>query len=388
MNRAGRGAEINVPAICFPHFRGAPLAEAGLYKLIALAAYTRLFSNQPWLFAKMRRMKTLRNLKVLVAALVLVVAIGTAGFHYIEGWPWFDGFYMVITTLTTIGYQETHPLSHAGRIFNVGVIVCGVALVFLAIGSLTQALLEFELQHFFGRRRMEREIGRLTDHYIICGAGRVGRSAARELARRPVPFLIIEHNEAKAQKFAAENWLMQIGDATQEQTLRDARINQARGLVAATTTDATNLYIVLTARTLNPKLHIIARASEEMAEKHLLSAGADSVVSPYVFAGQRIAQSFLRPHVVSFVDTATTHLGMDLEIGEIAISPRSRFAGKTVESSRIRYERGVIILAIKRETGMRFNPSPDDRIEAGDFLIAMGEPHQLRELEQMAGSTA
>jgi len=329
-------------------------------------------------------MKALRNLGFLAAALLLVIAVGTAGFHYIEGWPWFDGFYMVITTLTTIGYQETHPLSHAGRVFNLMIIMGGVALVFLVIGSLTQALLEFELQNFFGRRRMERDIGRLADHYIICGAGRVGRSAARELARRPVPFVILESNEAKAQKYAAENWLLLVGDATQEQTLRDARIEYARGLVAATTTDATNLYIVLTARGLNPKLRIIARASEEKAEKHLLTAGADSVVSPYIFAGQRIAQSFLRPHVVSFLDSATTHLGMDLEIGQVAIAPRSPFAGMTIESSRIRQDRGVIVLAIKRESGMRFNPAPDDRIESGDFLIAMGEPQQLRELEQMA----
>jgi len=293
---------------------------------------------------------------------------------------------MVITTLTTIGYGETHPLSHTGRIFNVIIILGGVSLVFLAIGSATEALLEFELQSFFGRRRMEREIGRLTDHYILCGAGRVGRSAARELARRPAPFVIIESNEAKAQKFAAENWLMLIGDATQEQVLRDAQIEHARGLVAATTTDATNLYIVLTARSLNPRLRIIARASEEMAEKHLLTAGADSVVSPYAFAGQRIAQSFLRPHVVTFLDTATTHLGMDLEIGEVPIAAASAFAGKTIETSRIRQDRGVIILAIKRDAGMRFNPAPDDRIEAGDFLIAMGEPQQLRELELTAGS--
>ena len=320
-------------------------------------------------------MRTSRNLKFLAAALAFVVGLGTLGFHYIEGWPWFDGFYMVITTLTTIGYQEVHPLSHAGRVFNVIIILGGVSLVFLAIGSLTQALLEFELQSFFGRRRMERDIGRLTGHYIICGAGRVGRSAARELARRPAQFVIIENNEAKAQKFAGE-----------EQTLRDARIEHARGLVAATTTDATNLYIVLTARSLNPSLRIIARASEDMAEKHLRSAGADSVVCPYVFAGQRIAHSFLRPHVVSFLDTAATHLGMDLEIGEVPITPRSPFAGKTIENSRIRQDRGVIILAIKRETGMRFNPAPDDRIEAGDFLIAMGEPQQLRELEQTAGS--
>jgi voltage-gated potassium channel len=331
-------------------------------------------------------MKTLRNVKLLAAALLLVIALGTAGFHYIEGWPWFDGFYMVITTLTTIGYQEVHPLSHAGRVFNVFVILGGVSLLFLAIGSLTQALLEFELQSFFGRRRMEREIGRLTDHYILCGAGRVGRSVARELARRPAAFVIIESNDAKAQKFAGENWLMMIGDATQEQTLREARIERARGLVAATTTDATNLYIVLTARSLNPSLRILARASEDTSEKHLLKAGADAVVSPYVFAGQRIAQSFLRPHVVSFLDAATTHLGMDLEIEEVAIRAGSTFAGKTVESSRIRQDRGVIILAIKRGSGMQFNPAPDDPIEAGDFLIAMGEPQQLRELELTAGS--
>ena len=331
-------------------------------------------------------MKRPRNLKVLAAALAVVIALGTAGFHFIEGWPWFDGFYMVITTLTTIGYQEVHPLSHAGRVFNIVIILSGVSLLFLAIGAATQALLEFELQSILGRRRMEREIDRLVDHYIVCGAGRVGRSAARELARRPAPFVIIESNEAKAQKYAAESWLTLIGDATQEQTLREAQIEHARGLVAATTTDATNLYIVLTARDLNPNLHIIARASEEMAEKHLLKAGADSVVSPYAFAGQRIAQSFLRPHVVSFLDTATTHLGIDLEIGEVPISALSVFAGQTIESSRIRQDRGVIILAIKRAAGMHFNPAPADRIEAGDFLIAMGEPQQLRELETSAGS--
>jgi voltage-gated potassium channel len=330
-------------------------------------------------------MKALHNLRLIGLALALVILAGTAGFHFIEGWPWFDGVYMVVTTLTTIGYQETHPLSHAGRVFNVGVIVAGVSLVFLAIGALTQALLEFELLSFFGRRKMEREIGRLTDHYIICGAGRVGRSAARELARRPAPFVIIEANEAKAALYS-QQWLVLVGDSTKEQTLREAHIEQARGLVAATTTDATNLYIILTARALNPKLKIIARASEEDAEKHLLTAGADSIVSPYSFAGQRIAQTFLRPHVVSFLDTATTHLGMDLEIGEISVGPDSSFAGKTIETSRIRQDRGVIVLAIKRGQGMRFNPAPDDRIEVGDFLIAMGEPAQLRQLEQMAVS--
>ena len=329
-------------------------------------------------------MKALRNLRTIGLLLLIVVGIGTAGFHYIERWPWFDGLYMVVTTLTTIGYQEVHPLSHAGRIFNVFVILSGVSLLLLGVGALSQALLEFELQSFFGRRRMEREIARLTDHFIICGMGRVGRSVARELARKPASFIIIESAESKRQKFVSENWLVLAGDATQEETLREAQIERASGLIAATTTDATNLYIVLTARGLNPRLKIIARASEDAAEKHLLTAGANSVVSPYSFAGQRIAQSLLRPHVVSFLDTATTHLGMDLEIGEVHITSGSMFAGKTLESSRIRQERGVIVLAIKRRDAMRFNPAPDERIEPDDCLIAMGEPAQLRQLEQTA----
>jgi voltage-gated potassium channel len=332
-------------------------------------------------------MRSTLNLRIIGVLLVLVMAVGTIGFHLIEGWSWFDGLYMVVTTLTTIGYQEVHPLSHAGRIFNVFVILAGVSLVLLGVGALSQALLEFELQSFFGRRRMEREIGRLDGHFIICGMGRVGRSVARELARKPAPFVIIENAENKRQRFTSENWLVIAGDATQEETLRQAQIDRASGLIAATTTDATNLYIVLTARGLNPRLKIIARASEDAAEKHLLTAGADSVVSPYSFAGQRIAQSLLRPHVVTFLDTATTHLGMDLEIGEIHITPESAFAGKTLESSRIRQERGVIVLAIKRNDAMRFNPAPDERIESGDCLIAMGEPAQLRELEQTAATS-
>jgi len=332
-------------------------------------------------------MPALRHLRRIGALLVLVMAIGTAGYHYIEGWPWFDGFYMVITTLTTIGYQEVHPLSHTGRVFNVFIIVAGVSLLLLGVGLLSQALLEFELQSFFGRRRMEREISRLDGHFIICGMGRVGRKVARELARKPAPFVLIDNSETKRQRFANENWPVIAGDATLEATLREARIEHARGLIAATTTDATNLYIVLTARGLNPHLKIIARASEDAAEKHLLTAGADSVVSPYSFAGQRIAQSLLRPHVVTFLDTATTHLGMDLEIGEIHITPDSTFAGKTLETSRIRQERGVIVLAIKRREDMRFNPAPDERIEPGDCLIAMGEPAQLRELEHTAATS-
>ena len=311
-----------------------------------------------------------------------------AGFHFIEGWPWFDGVYMVVTTITTIGYGEVRPLSHIGRIFNLFIITAGVGLVLLFFGAGTQALLEFELQSVFGRRRMDREISRLSDHYIICGAGRVGRSVARELARKPLPFVIVDSSQEKMERYAAEGWLTLIGDATQTSVLGQARIDMARGLVAATTTDATNIYIILTARSLNPKLKIIARASEENAEKHLLTAGADHIVSPYNFAGYRIAQTFIRPHVVDFFDTAMNRQ-KPLEIEEVQVQPGSRFVGQTLEGSRIRQEMGVVVLAIKgQDSNMRFNPAPDDAIHAGDHLIAMGEPDGLRRLEDSATERA
>ena len=333
-------------------------------------------------------MRTLRHLGYILVALALVTAAGMAGFHYIEGWSWFDGFYMVLITFTTIGYQEVHPLSYAGRWLNVVLIVCGVSLLFLLIGTFTQALLEFELHSFFGRRRMEREIGRLNGHYIICGAGRVGRAVARELALREVPFVMVDNNEEKVRKWVTEPWLIAIGDATQEATLSAARIAQAAGLVAAATTDATNVYIVLTARGLNPTLKIIARASEESAEKHLLTAGANSVISPYTFTGHRIAQAFLRPHVLDFIDSATINLGLNLEIAEISVATGSRLAGQSLATSRIRSDLGVVVLAIKRGAGMQMNPSRDAVMEPGDTLIGMGEPAALRKLEQEAGTAS
>ncbi len=333
-------------------------------------------------------MKPLFNLKIIFLALLVLIFLGTAGFHFLEGWPWFDGFYMVLTTISTIGYGEIHPLSHAGRVFNAFVIITGVGLVLLFFGGATQALLEFELQSLFGRRRMDREISRLSDHYILCGAGRVGRSAARELAHKPLPFVIIDNDAHKLARYSEERWLTLTGDATQAQVLRQANIEKARGLVAAATTDATNIYIILTARSLNPKLKIIARASEEEAEKHLLTAGANHVVSPYNFAGYRIAQTFMRPHVVDFFDTAMNKQ-LPLEIEEVQVRLGSRVVGQTLEGSRIRQELGVIVLAIKGEDSqMRFNPPPDAVIHANDHLIAMGDPDALRKLEHSAAEHA
>ncbi len=328
-------------------------------------------------------MRARRKIVVLAAAIVVVMSIGTLGFHVLEGTSLFDSFYLVLTTFTTIGYQG--PASHAGRVFNVFVIIMGVGLVFLLLGAVTQALLEFEFRELLGRRKMERDISRLKDHYIICGAGRVGRSVARELARRPVPFVMIESDQAKADRYH-DQFLILAGDASNESVLRQAGIEHAAGLVAATTTDAANTYIVLAARSLNASLKIIARESEEHAEKHLRSAGADEVVSPYAFIGYRIAHSFLRPNVLDFMKLAMIQeeeLGLDIE--EVRVGEGSTFVGKTVHTSKLRQDFGIIVLAIKREgQKMQFNPKSTDPILAGDFLVVMGDPAKLREVLSLA----
>jgi voltage-gated potassium channel len=331
-------------------------------------------------------MRAFRNLKLILAALGLFAILATIGFRLIEGWTWLDSIYMVVMTITTIGYKEVHELSHTGQIFNIAVMIIGVGLVFLSIGALTQGLLEFELGKFLGKRRMQRDIERLSGHYIICGAGRVGRSVAYELEKKPVPFVVIENDEHGLQDTG--EWLTLVGDATHEKTLREARIENASGLVAATTTDATNIYIVLTARSLNPKLKIIARASEETAEKHLRTAGADTVVSPYAFAGHRIAQSFLRPNVLDFLDLATANSGtQEMLIEEILVARGSRFDRTTVGTSGIHRDFASMVLAVRHPDGeTRFNPTAQDPINGGDFLIVMGEPTQLSQLETAAAS--
>ena len=330
-------------------------------------------------------MRKFRTLMILSGALLLLTAAGTAGFRFIEHWSWFDSFYMVVITLSTIGYQEVHQLSYAGRVFNIGLIVAGVVMVFLMIGSLTQALLEFELVRLFGKRKMQREVANLKGHYIICGAGRVGTSVASELARKPCPFVIVER-EGKLVSELEPGWLTLAGDAASEKVLHDAGVERASGLVAATTTDATNIYIVLTARSMNPGLKIIARASERAAEKHLKTAGANIVISPYAAAGHRIAQTFLRPNVLDFLDIATANSGaLEMLIEEIKVNAHSPLAGASVGSSGIHHQFGIMVLAIRRAGGdTRFNPRANDAIHAGDFLIVMGEPAQLGKLEALA----
>ena len=268
-------------------------------------------------------MRLLNRATIILVLILTLIFVGTMGFHVIEGWPWFTAFYATLMTVSTIGAEPLSQLSPQGQAFNVIMIFLGVGVVSFAIGLFTQAVIEFELGSFFGRRRMEKDISKLKDHFIICGAGRVGRRLAQEVASRNLSLVFVENDSGPAQWAQSHNFPVIIGDASSEAVLRQARIEHARGLASAVTSDAQNVYIVLTARGLAPNLPIVARASEEDAESKLLKAGATTVISPYSFAGQCMARMLTRPHVQRFLDLALSSLddgGLDLQIEEIQVA--------------------------------------------------------------------
>jgi voltage-gated potassium channel len=336
---------------------------------------------------KISQLNVAARLCLAISLLVALVLIGTGGFHYIEGWEWFDGFYMTLTTMATVGYGEIHPLSHIGRVFNSGLIVASVMATGFTIVAFSQALLEFEFGKVFGKRRMEHELAKLSGHYIVCGAGRVGRTVARELRDRGQTCVIIEKDPARARWAENEKIPVIVGNASSEEILSKAKIERASGFVAAVNSDAENLYIILTAREFRSDLRIIARASEEVATSKLLRAGATQVISPYFFVGRRIAQLFLRPNVLDFIDTAFGTERLDIEIGEVKIPERSALSGKNLADSMIRQQAGVIVLAVKHSEGkLTFNPADDSVIRAGDCLIVIGGDDRLKKLEVLANT--
>ena len=325
-----------------------------------------------------------RRIYYAAAAVALALTIGTLGFVFIEGYPWFDAFYMTVITLFTIGYGEIHTLSFPGRVFNTALILFGGGVFLLAIGAFTQSIIELELNQFFGKRRVRNMIDKLKDHYIVCGYGRVGRGAAAELKAAGVPFVVIDSNDDRVEKAMKAGLFAVVGDCTKDEPLHDVGIERAAGLIATLRTDADNLFLILSARTLNPKLHLSARVSEEEAEAKMRRAGADAVFAPYTITGARMAQALLRPHVHQFIDFTTRNTGLDVGIEQVEVSSNSKFAGRTLEQTSFRRDLGIIVLAIKKRDGkMQFNPPAEATVAAGDFLIVMGENPSLRKLEQL-----
>ncbi|MCG2720597.1 MAG: NAD-binding protein [Thermodesulfovibrionales bacterium] len=333
-------------------------------------------------------MEDLKRKLVLASLFIIcVIAVGTAGYMLVEEWNFFDSLYMTIITLTTVGYREIHVLSRNGQIFTIVLVVGGVGTVFYALGIGAKLIIEGELHEIYGRKRLEKRLMQLKDHYIVCGYGRMGKIITRELKHKKLPFSIIEKNDVLLDADERAEMLIIQGDATKDDLLKKVGIERAKCLISVLPTDAENLYVVLSARVLNPDLLIVARAGEEGSEQKLLRAGADRVVSPYHIGGLRIAHTVLKPAVVDFIEFATRSGNIDLQMEEIIIQQGSGLAGQSLDQCGIGRELGIIIVAIKQVNGeMKFNPTFRTVIEAGDTLIAVGETTKLLVLERMAES--
>ncbi len=327
-----------------------------------------------------------RYLVLLLIPVVLILA-GTLGYYTIEpSYSLFDALYMTVITLTTVGYEEIHhPLSRHGRVFTMALLLIGVFVFFYTITELLRSVVSGEVRQLLGRQRMERSLAGLKNHMIICGYGRMGRRVCEEFSRQGLPFVLIDRRVELLQDFTVPHGIALTGDATSDEVLKHAGVERARALVTVAASDADNLFITLSARLLNDKLFIVARAEGELAEEKLLRAGANRVVAPYVIGGTKVAMAVLRPAVVDFIELATRTEHLDLQIEETLIQSGSKLDGATLHSSGLRQELGVIVVAIKKADGhLVANPPGDARMVPGDTLIALGPRKGLDRVDVLA----
>ncbi|MDN5379541.1 TrkA family potassium uptake protein [Thermodesulfobacterium sp.] len=308
-----------------------------------------------------------------------LIGLGTVGYMVIEELSFLDALYMTVITLATVGFREVKELSEVGKVFTIVLIVLGFGVFTYAATTIAQILIEGELKDVFNERRRRKMLEKLRGHYIICGYGRMGRIIAKELKANGKEVVVIEKNLDPKE----EGYLFVIGDATKDEILKEAGIEKAKGLVSVLSSDSDNLYVVLSARALNPDLFIIARAAEESARKKLKMVGANKVVCPYHIGGLRMAHTILKPNVVDFWEFITSSEYLNVDIEEIYVSEKSPYAGKTLKEAEIGKIFGVIIVGIKRREGkIEFNPSAESYIMPGDILLAIGPPDKLELLEK------
>ena len=337
----------------------------------------------------MRNVVPRRYILLVLIPFVLIVG-GTAGYYLLESdYSLFDALYMTVITITTVGYEEVHhPLSFGGRVFTIVILLVGVLTFFYTVTELVRVVISGEVRQLLGRQRMERSLAGLKDHMIICGYGRMGRHVCREFSQQGLPFVIIDRRAEVLQDFDVPHGIALPGDATSDDILKRAGVERARALVTVAASDADNLYITMSARLLNDKLFIVARAEGEQAEQKLLRAGASRVVTPYIIGGAKVAMAVLRPAVVDFIELATRTEHLDLQIEETLIRAGGKLDGATLHASRLRQDLGVIVVAIKKATGhLVANPPGDAVMEAGDTLIALGARQSLDRVEDLAGGS-
>ena len=318
---------------------------------------------------------------ILTVALVL---IGTCGYMFIEGWPFDDAFYMTIITIATVGYGEVHQISDTGRIFTIILIVAGVGYFMYVVGLIVQFLVEDRIRVILGRRKLDKQIAKLKDHYIICGYGRIGRVLASYLTERYLNVVIIEKNAGRQAAMDEDGVLYLVGEATDESLLLRAGIRSAKGLITAVATDADNVFLTLIAKQLNPGLFIVARAIQNTAKRTLQAAGAAKVISPYDLGARRMAHAILRPTVIKFLELAFTDESTDIMMEEIRVRSTSRLLNVALKDSGIRQQLDLIILTIKKaDDTLIFNPKADTRIETDDTLVVVGQAKSVNQLEKM-----
>ncbi len=315
------------------------------------------------------------------SALSTVLVVGVVGYMVIEGWSLLDSAYMTVIALSTVGFGEVHPLSKAGQVFTIILVVAGVAALAYTFGRFVDMLVAGHIRGLWEAGLMERRINRMEQHHIVAGLGRVGSEVATALEREGAPFVVIDTDHEAIESASEAGWSYVEGDATEEETLRIAGIDRARGLVTALDTDADNLFVTLTGRTLNPDLVIVARSSHVSAEKKLLKAGADRVITPNVIGGRRMAAMILNPIVSDYLDLVSHGGGIEFRLEELEVPEDAELAGETIASARIRDTIGVLVLAIRTADGsMNTNPSSDTVFKPGDHIVALGTQDQLGRL--------
>jgi len=324
------------------------------------------------------------RLREAISVLLVVVAIGTVGYRLIQGWSWLDSLYMTVITLATVGFRETGPLTTAGQVFTIGLITVGIATGAWALSAAVDLLIGEDLSGAVARRRMQREIDRLRNHYVICGFGRMGKEIASDLARRKLPIVVVEDNPEQIPLLQSTGYPFVEGDATSDLVLRAAGVERAKGLVAVAASDPVNVFIVLTARGLNPKLYIVARSVLLENEEKLRRAGADRVVSPYVIGGHRMAAAVLHPAVADFLEMTMHGDGLQLELADARVAASSPIAGRTLAESGIRSAYGVNVVAIRKTGRTLVQPTPDTTIAPDDTLIVVGTQQQIDDFVRVA----
>lgn len=328
-----------------------------------------------------------KKLRIALGALLIIIAVGTLGYRLIEGWDVLSSLYMSVITISTVGFKEVYPLSLAGKIFTIFFVIFGVGTTLYAVGAGAQFMLEGQIRDILGRRKMSKKIQEIKDHYIICGYGKVGQEIYSEFSSRKVPCLVVEKDPEMVEKAIKDGALVVQGDSTEDSVLEEAGIKKARGLISAVASEADNVFISLSARVLNPNIFVVARAETREAERKLLRAGADRAVSPHSLGGTRMALAALRPHLVDFMQVATSAEGLDIRIEELEVKEGSVLSNSTLRDCEIRQKVGAIVLGIHKKDGqMVYTPSADSKIEAGDILIAIGRREELEKLEKLTSS--